>query len=213
MADLLQRLTLAALLAAACAHAADKPFSHALHLKLRLGCTDCHQAVAASASAADNLLPKAEVCARCHKAGEVSVPDSPPKTLLAHFSHAQHLKLGNVAPVIAAAIDHGTYLSPPGNERELLNTKNQCAACHRGMEQSEQVSEALLPRMADCLVCHNDIDPPDSCSFCHAQGAQLTPSSHTKDFLDSHTSGKLGLDKTTCAVCHGRRFKCMGCHI
>ncbi len=205
-------MTLAAVLAVGVS-AAEPSFSHALHLKMRLGCTDCHEAVTASTLPTDNLLPKAAVCARCHKPGEAPVPDSPPRTNLAHFSHAQHLKLGNIAPVIASAIDHGTYLSPPGGERELLNTQNQCEACHRGMEQSERVSEALLPRMADCLVCHNDIDPPDSCSFCHAAGAQLKPANHTADFLDSHTSGKLGLDKTTCAVCHGRRFKCMGCHI
>ncbi len=178
-----------------------------------LECGGCHATAAASASPDDNLLPAAAVCARCHKPGEVRVPDRPPRTNLAHFSHARHLKLGNLAPVIASAIDHGTYLSAPGGERALLDTKNACEACHRGMEQSTQVSDALLPRMADCLVCHNQIDPPDSCEFCHAAGAHLEPANHTADFLDSHTTGKLGLDKTTCAVCHARRFQCMGCHI
>jgi len=24
-----------------------------------------------------------------------------------------------------------------------------------------------MPHMADCLVCHSKIDPPDSCTFCH----------------------------------------------
>jgi len=66
--------------------------------------------------------------------------------------------------------------------------------------------------MADCLVCHNDIDPPYSCEFCHAKEAALKPASHAPDFLDTHTTGKLNLDKTTCAVCHGRRFHCLGCH-
>ena len=31
-------------------------------------------------------------------------------------------------------------------------------------------------------------------------------------FMDAHSSGKMKLDKTTCAVCHGRQFTCMGCH-
>src|ERR1039457_5590603 len=58
-----------------------------------------------------------------------------------------------------------------------------------------------LPQMADWLVCHNQVDPPYSCEFCHVKAAQLKPASHTPDFLDTHTSGKLDLDKTTCAVC------------
>jgi hypothetical protein len=66
--------------------------------------------------------------------------------------------------------------------------------------------------MADCLVCHSQIDPPFSCEFCHAPGDHLKPVSHTPDFIDTHTSGKLKLDKSSCAVCHGRTFTCQGCH-
>ena len=78
---------------------------------------------------------------------------SPPP--LKEFSHQKHLKLGNVAPVIAAAIDKGTYLGKNGAQiRPLLNSSNQCEACHRGLEVSEKVSRANMPQMADCLVCH-----------------------------------------------------------
>ena len=136
----------------------------------------------------------------------------PPATLLRRFNHQLHLKLGNLAPVIAAAIDQRRYLSPPGDIRRHLNTKNPCAACHRGMEESDAVTRAALPRMADCLVCHSKIEPPYSCEFCHAPGAPLKPASHTADWLDRHSSGQAGFDKQTCAVCHGRRFRCQGCH-
>lgn len=130
------------------------------------------------------------------------------------FSHAQHLKMGNVAPQIAAAIDKKDYLQPAGDIRSHLNTTNSCQACHRGLEQSDQVTHANLPQMADCLVCHNRIDNPFSCETCHGKNsaARLKPSNHTADLLDTHTSGRLGLDKTTCAVCHGRKFHCLGCH-
>src|SRR4029077_16283641 len=75
---------------------------------------------------------------------------------LKEFSHPKHLKLGNVAPVIAAAIDKGTYLGKNGAEiRPLLNSSNQCEACHRNLENTEKVSRANMPQMADCLVCHN----------------------------------------------------------
>jgi hypothetical protein len=133
---------------------------------------------------------------------------------LKEFSHAKHLKLGNVAPVIAGAIDQRAYLGRDGAKiRPLLNSSNPCAACHRGLEESDAVSRANMPQMADCLVCHNQIDLPDSCEFCHPKGAQLKPASHVPGFLDSHTNKKAGLDLQSCAVCHGRKFTCLGCHL
>ena len=67
--------------------------------------------------------------------------------------------------------------------------------------------------MADCLVCHNKIDNPFSCEKCHtAPAVQLKPPSHTADYVDTHSSGKLQLDKPSCVICHGKEFTCLGCH-
>ncbi len=132
---------------------------------------------------------------------------------LKEFSHKKHLKLGNVAPVIAAAIDKGTYLGHGERIRPFLNSTNACVACHRGLEDSDHVSAANMPQMADCIVCHNTIDPPDSCAFCHPKGAQLKPASHVAGFLDTHTNKNLNLDLKSCAVCHGKTFTCLGCHL
>jgi len=137
---------------------------------------------------------------------------------LKDFNHSFHLKMGNLAPVIAAAIDRKLYLGSPNKIdlpelRAYLNTQNPCQACHRGLEQSTGVlAKEHFPNMEDCLVCHNKIDAPFSCSTCHVEGANLKPANHLPDFLDRHTTGKLQLDKTTCAACHGRRFTCLGCH-
>ena len=189
------------------------PFSHRVHLQLKLECVKCHAAAPASTRVEDNLLPAKTVCLGCHKDSEVQIP-APPSVRIVKFSHAQHLKMGNVAPVIAAAMDKKDYLQPAGDIRAHLNKTNPCEACHRGLAESDQVSHAALPQMADCLVCHNQIDNPFSCETCHEKNntAALKPSNHTPDFLDTHTSGKLSLDKTTCAVCHGRTFHCLGCH-
>ena len=188
---------------------AQTPFSHRLHLQLKLECRTCHTAAPKSTSAQDNLLPAKTVCLSCHE--DVQIP-ARPVTPVTRFNHALHLKLGNIAPIVARAIDTKTYLSPPGELRARLNGTNPCMACHRGLAQSDAVSNAALPRMADCLVCHNQIDPPDSCEFCHAKSMHLKPQNHTADFLDSHTRKNARLDKTSCAVCHGRRFTCLGCH-
>jgi hypothetical protein len=185
------------------------PFSHKLHLKLISDCTKCHAAAQASTKVEDNLLPAITVCAQCHKPGEVAVPDRP-KTMVAKFSHAQHLKMGNVAPVIAAAIDKKDYLSNPGDIRRHLDSKNPCEACHRGLEESDAVSKVNMPQMADCLVCHNQIENPFSCETCHAKTANLKPPSHVEGFQDIHN--KPSVEKSGCAVCHGRSFRCLGCH-
>ncbi len=185
------------------------PFSHQLHLKLKPDCATCHTAAATSTSPQDNLLPEKKVCLPCHQSVEIP---GPPTTRVAHFSHQQHLKMGNVAPVIAAAIDKKSYLQPVGNIRSHLNGNNPCEACHRGLGESTQVSPANMPQMADCIVCHSQIDNPFSCEKCHAKGDNLRPASHVEGFMSAHSSGTMNLDKATCTVCHGRNFRCLGCH-
>jgi hypothetical protein len=199
------------LIAGAAAAQTPKPFSHELHLKLpaKLTCVTCHGSVTSSTRAEDNNLPKVAICLGCHKQASVGTPRP---TILTRFNHQKHLALGNIAPVIRAAIDSKAYLSPPGDIRRHLDSANACAACHRGMEQSTALAKSDLPQMADCLVCHNQIDPPFSCEFCHAKGAALKPANHTPEFADLHSRKNSTLDKTTCAVCHGRKFTCMGCH-
>lgn len=192
-----------------CGTASAAPFSHKLHLSLELKCATCHTAAASSIKASDNLLPTRAVCLPCHD--NVEIP-APPKSLVAFFSHSQHLKMGNVAPQIAAAIDKGDYLQPVGGIRRHLNTLDACQACHRGLAESEKVTPSAMPQMADCLICHTEIDNPFSCEKCHAKDAPLKPASHLPGFLSDHSSGKLNLDKASCAVCHGRNFRCLGCH-
>src|SRR5215831_8126574 len=75
----------------AVAHAAG--FSHRVHLQMGLDCTGCHAAAVTSTKPSDNLLPAKSVCLDCHES--VTIP-APPVTPLLAFSHALHLKMGNV---------------------------------------------------------------------------------------------------------------------
>jgi hypothetical protein len=149
-------------------------------------------------------------CADCHAATAASTTSSGKRNV--RFNHKLHLSMGNIAPVIAAAIDKRTYLGTPGDIRRHLNTQNACAACHRGLEQSEAVTKASFPQMADCLVCHNQIEPPFSCEKCHVNTSVLKPATHTRDFIDRHSSRNFAMDKASCRICHGVNFRCMGCH-
>ncbi len=210
MAYLLQGLILCAALASAA------PFSHKQHLALKLVCATCHQSVAQSKSAADNNLPDVAVCASCHKPGEVSVK-TPSARTVDKFNHALHTKMGNLAPAFRGAITAKTWLGQKTDaEARLphLDTKNACAGCHQGIEQSEAIAAQTthFPHMADCLTCHNKIDPPFSCEQCHSTPAKLQPASHSPGFIDRHNRFKDQLERETCTVCHGREFRCLGCH-
>lgn len=208
----LARLGLAGLLALT-GLAADRPaFSHSRHLALDLTCLTCHAGAATSTKIDDNLLPAQSVCLPCHEAESISIK-APAPSRLNRFPHQKHVNLGAIAPILLAAVRSSAYLSPPGDLAEQLKAaSDSCTACHRGLRTSQAVSRAHFPQMADCLVCHSKIEPPFSCEFCHTPGADLKPASHTPDYLDTHNSGKVKFDKTTCAVCHGRRFTCLGCH-
>ena len=133
------------------------------------------------------------------------------------FSHELHLKLPPVAPVLSKAIDAGDYIaglgSDPARLKPLLaGAGNQCEGCHRGMAAAVSVGKLNYPHMSDCLVCHNEIENPFSCEKCHTGEARaLRPASHVdRDFADGHS--KKTVSKQECAVCHGRKFSCLGCH-
>lgn len=192
-----------------------RPFSHKYHLTQVASCESCHQTAATSTKASDNLLPTREACVTCHD--EIVIKEPRPLNVQ-KFNHALHLKMGNPAHHLAMAIEQGKYLAPPGDRKKQLDAaKNACTACHIGIEESEVIvwkpeGKANFPKMADCLVCHTKIDPPDSCQKCHAAQFSLKPASHTPEWVDGHSDTKANIDKSGCAVCHGRNFRCQGCH-
>jgi predicted CXXCH cytochrome family protein len=221
LANLVQAITGAGWLAAALLPLAlplRAQFSHRVHLAQKIDCLACHAAAPASKAASDNLLPNADVCAGCHtgdrKLAAEPLIKSPRRLTVTKFNHQLHVRMGKaIAPAIVKAIDAKTYLSAPGDLRAVLaDTRHTCTSCHRGLDKSDAVTLAAFPAMADCLVCHTEIDPPFSCAKCHDEKANLKPASHTPNWIDVHSSGKANLDKPSCAVCHGRTFTCLGCH-
>ena len=210
-------LALAALAAPLAAQ--DWAFPHGTHLAMGLDCGTCHSAAQDSSEASDGLLPDGALCQACHNGQTAPEIDVAPLTGRSEvvrsfrFDHSFHLSLGEIAPLVAAAIDSGNYFGKPGDARRFLDSADECSACHRGLEESTQVVPGThMPQMADCIVCHTRIDNPFSCPECHVEGADLRPADHTREFIDTHSTGKAGLDKISCQPCHGREFGCMGCH-
>jgi hypothetical protein len=214
-------LLAAVLVAAAAEPEPPAPFSHRRHLALPgLQCSMCHTTVAASTASTDDNRPKPEVCAQCHQGtrGSTGRPfgdwarPKPAAVRPFRFDHQRHLALGDVGPVVAAAIDAKTYLGDGGPVRGQLGTGEACLSCHRGMREADEVTGEHLPRMADCLVCHQPIAPPRSCRTCHTADAVLKPATHGPDFADVHANRARVPDKSGCKTCHGTGFTCMGCH-
>lgn len=159
-------------------------------------------------------------CQPCHaavlKLTEVARKERPVKWI--RFNHELHLKLGNPAPVLLKAIETKAYLpglgaKPDDIKPHLEKATSACTACHRGLNTvTGKLARENYPHMSDCLVCHNKIDNPFSCEKCHVEEAKdLRPVSHTlRGFADGHSSKDVS--KAECAVCHGRKFTCLGCH-
>ena len=194
-------------------------FSHQIHLKAGVRCTGCHAPAASSTVADDRNLPAERDCLACHdgqRQGRVDTAalgslSTAPRTV--RFNHQLHAALPNVAAALAAAIDRHEYLGDGKDLQPLLDTKDACLACHRALDHADQATKANLPRMADCLVCHDRIDPPASCGTCHTMpAAKLKPASHQAGFLERHVDSTAGIDKSDCRGCHGTRFQCQGCH-
>ena len=189
------RLLILAGLTCAVGAAAELDFSHQLHLgKVGLQCNACHGAVAGSAEAADHNLPPAALCQACHNGQTApsielaALQDRTPAPRSFAFSHQRHLALGNIAATLAEAIDSGKYLGPAPDFRAKLDAEGACAGCHRGIDEAVAVDSRIhLPRMADCLVCHDRIDNPFSCETCHPANFVLKPADHDREFIDSHS--------------------------
>jgi len=168
----------------------DNQFSHKLHvIEQEIECLTCHENVESSTTGQDNLLPSKEVCSNCHGEGEVPNPEQYPAITdyNVKFSHEGHLTAG-------------------------LN----CNDCHAQISGKTMVGEYVLPKMSDCVTCHESKGVSTECSTCHLPSEKLMPKSHTPNFIHTHGDmARIGATKmsanTDCATCHKPQF-CQECH-
>jgi hypothetical protein len=88
-----------------------------------------------------------------------------------------------------------------------------CLTCHKGINTSDVTSKANFPPMTQCVTCHVQTEISDSCYFCHAKSMNLEPASHGALWVDAHSRvRRAAAEKQACQMCHGRNFRCAGCH-
>jgi mono/diheme cytochrome c family protein len=130
------------------------PFSHKLHVALRLECSDCHINPELSP---DMSLPPTSTCMSCHAAVANDRPDI--KRL------AEMAESGRAVPwarvyLLTEGIrfDHGKH----------LRAGAQCTSCHSGVAEATAVSEqTAVTSMASCISCHQEHKIATRCAVCH----------------------------------------------
>lgn len=171
-------------------------FSHRQHLlDFGLICTDCHVKAPKSGHSGDNLLPREENCAGCHRA-EVEDPEQCDKC---HKDPARPVPFENPERVID--FPHRFHLEGLGLA---------CQDCHRGMPKTDYASRENWPAMPECLTCHQDATAPLDCETCHPRVEVIRPQSHRADWIHEHKEHARAGDMP-CAQCHQDTW-CEDCH-
>lgn len=185
-------------------------FSHRKHLAKHIGCDFCHDRAPSSTSAADNLLPTADVCETCHPPSDAH----PERNVGAALARV-------VMPAPNLKFDHKTH----------VDKRIPCTRCHADMADIDVATRAQLPSMPLCLSCHDSrrapLHGPSRCSTCHLikpdstletdfPSGRLIPTgairgdAHTLEFRTKHAA-VAGDDPRYCANCHRQDF-CLSCH-
>jgi hypothetical protein len=205
-------------------------FDHEKHVReLKVPCTACHDAAKTSKKSADSLLPPATRCDSCHgsdhRKNEVVNAGGEPIGACS-FCHVGYSPGKPVERVVMPApnlrFDHSVHI-----KRGM-----DCRQCHGRVENVKLATADQLPRMRECLSCHQHPqakkgEASGACPTCHlsqkggmmktefASGQLLPPawlhdSEHGPDWIERHKR-VAGDESRFCANCHSERF-CTSCH-
>ncbi|MGA8143228.1 MAG: cytochrome c3 family protein [Candidatus Acidiferrales bacterium] len=225
-------------------------FSHAKHVDpharvdartgFRADCTFCHKFQADGAYAS---FGNHEVCSGCHsKAGMKPLLSEKSTTADCQGCHrVEEIENPDAATVhreLASFVVSGKYDHIKFSHAQHFKSREayhlDCTTCHYGIAASTSLSNLSLPKMADCVNCH-DISKSvatnyrmNNCAVCHIDEKSglipaihsriVKPESHTEAFRLHHgdEASKAG---APCFVCHMNvapsavgQQECEGCH-
>ena len=183
-------------------------------------CASCHSAkgskpmLSADSTSAD--------CQGCHKPTEIENPG---------FTKDRRF----IAPHVVS----GTYVNLKFNHQAHFRSKEKfnldCTKCHYAIPQSNSLATLTLPKMVDCVECHDTSKSivaefkMSKCATCHVEPTKetLTPASHTRNvkpgfhttaFRRNH-SAEATEPGAKCFVCHQNvtpsqsgNGQCSSCH-
>jgi hypothetical protein len=226
-------------------------YSHAKHVDqkarinpatgFRADCTFCHKfdeqgifakfpghAQCAACHSKPGMKPKldasldAEGCRGCHTPEEIENPG---------FTETRRM----IAPVTVSGKYVDIKFSHIAHFKEKDQFRINCTTCHYAIPRSTSLANLTLPRMLDCVECHDTskIIPAEfrmtNCTTCHADTAaglnvpvshvrNVKPAFHTATFRIRHSEEASSPD-AKCYVCHQNvtassagQAQCTGCH-
>lgn len=174
-------------------------FSHAVHgEKAELSCGDCHTKALDSDDAG---MPTAGTCRLCHESKEDI------EKYLKPFVVEGSFKWTNVTDIPEeVAFSHKLH----------ADKKVGCEDCHRGVQESEAVSEKFRVEKDACLACHGSEKMSGDCATCHQEvDREWQPPSHSHNWEKFH--GQVARAEIVppyenrCSLCHTDET-CATCH-
>ena len=117
-----------------------------------------------------------------------------------------------------------TYKDVDVTHAKHIDRSISCSICHEGVVHGDKVDGKHKPTMPTCFQCHDGVQAPKDCNFCHARSVgppeafnpafrQQHASSeqpHPEGFLQSH--GVTARNETeSCLRCHTSQY-CQACH-
>lgn len=131
-------------------------FNHKKHVKeLGIGCLTCHDAAKTSKNSADSLLPPGSRCDSCHGTDHrnlTAVTSDEPRPLgQCGFCHVGYdPKQPNVVARVLVPKPNLRF----DHEKHVVGERMPCGRCHGKVEELELASRDQLPRMKECITCH-----------------------------------------------------------
>ncbi|MBI4564687.1 MAG: cytochrome c3 family protein [Planctomycetes bacterium] len=181
----------------------ERPFSHLKHGKEQdLECQSCHTKAAKGAEA--GMPVSLKKCMLCHEGIDEK---QPPERKLAALYPGEKPAWSEVTKLPDEVIfSHKVH----------LDKKVGCAECHRGIEESASITEAVRVRKEACMGCHAERQASNECSTCHtAIRKERSPQSHGLSWKETHGKVvRLGMEdppENRCSLCH-TESTCTSCH-
>jgi hypothetical protein len=176
-------------------------FSHARHVKeKKLECQDCHADFETSDKAG---MPIPEICEPCHKGKDEG---KPPLSRADAF-----LKDGQPDWSYVTRLSDEVIFSHQVHQKKGV----ACNQCHRGIEDSTQVTSRLALKMSDCVSCHALQGVSSDCAVCHRTiRKEVAPESHLLSWQEVHGRTVLADRgaRDSCNLCH-TESQCAACHL
>lgn len=229
-------------------------FSHAQHVDakaridpktgFRADCTFCHKFDAKGQFA---TFPQHEQCATCHsKAGMKPLLTADLTTEGCRGCHTpEEIENPGFTETRRFTGRHvmadGKYVDIAFSHQPHLQARAKfdlhCTTCHYAIPTSTSIADLTLPKMIDCVVCHDSArsvkaeDRMSNCKSCHTEQlvssavptshtVNVKPDFHTEAFRLHHESEATAPD-SKCYVCHQNvtsaasitgRYQCDNCH-